>query len=68
MSRSIANPMQAAAELARCRAAAERLAFAMGAAAHSSRRGPSLLKNGSLSAEEIYELAATPSSAHSPIA
>jgi hypothetical protein len=53
LARSIANPLQAAAELSRCRAAAERLVRSAWAQARIRLLADALLRCGTLSGEEI---------------
>ena len=68
LSHAIADPLRAAAELARCRAAAERLVRSQFGATRIRLFADALLRHGSLSAQEIYEVAAAPASARSLVA
>lgn len=56
LARSVPNPLQAAAELARCRAAAARLVRSQWAQARIAKLADALLRRGVLSSEEIFEL------------
>jgi hypothetical protein len=65
VSRSIADPLRVERELARCRAAAERLVSSKFGATRIRLLADALLRVGSLSAQEIYAVAAAPVSARS---
>ena len=56
LSRAIANPLQAAAELPRCRAAAERLVRSAWAQQRIRLLADALLRCGTLSGEEIHRI------------
>ena len=56
LSRAIADPLQAAAELSRCRAAAERLVRSAWAQQRIRVLADALLRCGTLSGEEIHRI------------
>jgi hypothetical protein len=57
LARSIPNPLRAAAELARARESAQRLVRSQWAQARIAKLAEALLARGTLSGEEIFELA-----------
>ena len=63
VTRAIADPLQVELELARCKTAAARLVRSQFGATRIRLLADALLHNGSLSAQEIYEVAAAPASA-----
>jgi hypothetical protein len=62
LARSISNPLRAAAELARCRAAAERLVRSAWAQQRIHLLADALLRQGTLRGEEIHLVKATSAS------